>query len=180
MVENVYADLPPVRRAHVLGEQSPRHPSFHVVHTQQHHTLIHLQSSVAFQAKKETTTIFTTNQNENIKPSPATICVCGLGSSLHSKTAAQGAALSLKSSPSTNNVPYDLVRHIVMKKSHVMHVVPYETTSCDSYSIIHKNMCDIEHTLTRTVQGRQLHPETWKKGTCSFVNRSFPATFPAT
>ena len=42
VLEHVDANLPPVSRAHVLGEKAPRNPSLHVVHAQEHNTLVYL------------------------------------------------------------------------------------------------------------------------------------------
>lgn len=54
LVEHVHPDLPTICRPHVLGEQSAGHASFHVVHSQQYHALIHLRSTKKRVDRQET------------------------------------------------------------------------------------------------------------------------------
>lgn len=80
LVEHVHPDLPTICRSHVLGEQSAGHASFHVVHSQQYHALIHLRSNKKTSrqtraGRRETGDGRKTDKNRSIGPSHQSVRV---------------------------------------------------------------------------------------------------------
>ena len=52
LLEHVHPDLPTVCRAYVAGQEPSSHAPFHVMHSQQHHSLVHLVHAKQNSAKE--------------------------------------------------------------------------------------------------------------------------------